>query len=132
MSVVITPEIANDTRMVCVFCTKECSDENYGYCCGEAGAALTRAEFIEYMGFDYFSEQLPDNNNLGDIFMPKSELPVVKIKEVLVSENGFVKIWVSKDEGPVYIIPKFQDKKQDYCSEISSSIRLLISPMSLK
>lgn len=53
----ITPSIANDTRMVCVFCTIESSDDLTRYCCGEYGAVLTRAEFLDYMGYDFFADE---------------------------------------------------------------------------
>lgn len=49
-------EIAKDTRLVCVFCGHEGSDDMYLYHCGEYGALMTRKDYLEYMGYDYFAE----------------------------------------------------------------------------
>ena len=54
--VVIAPEIRNDERTVCIFCGSEAYSD-YGYHCGEYGAIMSRAEYYEYTGEDYFSDE---------------------------------------------------------------------------
>lgn len=51
----ITEEIKNDPRSVCIFCGHE-AESDFGYHCGELGAILTRAEYFEYTGEDYFAD----------------------------------------------------------------------------
>jgi hypothetical protein len=47
-----------DTRLVCVFCMHESNDSDYRYCCGEYGAVMTRHEYYEYSGEDYFADDV--------------------------------------------------------------------------
>lgn len=49
-------EIAKDTRLVCIFCGHEGSDDVSLYHCGEYGALMTRKDYLEYMGYDYFAD----------------------------------------------------------------------------
>lgn len=53
----LSPEISEDTRTVCIYCGDEGNMDNYGIHCGEPGAMLTRAEYLEYTGEDYFSDE---------------------------------------------------------------------------
>jgi hypothetical protein len=48
----------SDNRLVCVFCMNESSDSDYRYCCGEYGAVMTRHEYYEYCGEDYFADEV--------------------------------------------------------------------------
>lgn len=54
---VATDEMKNDTRGVCVFCSTEKSYDSYSYCCGEYGSVLSRAEYFEYTGEDFFADE---------------------------------------------------------------------------
>lgn len=51
----MTEDIRNDSRSVCVFCCHEAEDD-YGFHCGEYGAIMTRAEYYEYTGEDFFAD----------------------------------------------------------------------------
>lgn len=50
-------DIKKDTRAVCVFCYTERYEDESGYCCGENGAVMLRADFFDYMGFDFFADE---------------------------------------------------------------------------
>lgn len=51
-----TIEIAKDTRLVCIYCGHEGSDDTYLIHCGEPGALMTRQEYLDYCGYDYFAD----------------------------------------------------------------------------
>lgn len=52
----ISKEILTDTRLVCVYCGHEGSDDEYRIHCGEPEALMTRLEYLEYLGEDYFAD----------------------------------------------------------------------------
>lgn len=54
----LTDTVENDSRAVCIFCMSEIPSayENFGIHCGEAGAVMSRAEYIRYTGNDYFAD----------------------------------------------------------------------------
>ena len=54
---VLSQEILNDTRTVCIFCGCEGYVGDFNAHCGEAGAFLTRAEYINYTGEDHFADE---------------------------------------------------------------------------
>ncbi len=51
----ISDAIRNDLRSVCIFCGHE-AENDYGFHCGEYGAIMTRAEYYEYTGEDFFAD----------------------------------------------------------------------------
>jgi hypothetical protein len=53
---VVSREILNDTRTVCIYCGCESVAGDVNIHCGEAGAFLTRAEYLEYTGEDHFAD----------------------------------------------------------------------------
>lgn len=54
---IISNEIKDDTRTVCIYCGCEGDEGDINYHCGEAWAFLTRAEYLEYTGEDHFAEE---------------------------------------------------------------------------
>lgn len=53
---VATAEMKADSRGVCIFCMDERTVDTYSFCCGEYGSVLSRAEYFEYTGEDYFAD----------------------------------------------------------------------------
>ena len=55
IAIALSSKIVDDTRTVCIYCFCEGEAGDFNVHCGEAGAFLTRAEYLEYTGVDHFA-----------------------------------------------------------------------------